>query len=145
MKTFPSVAYICYTKSIYHTIFMVRSIRKRIKSIRNGIKGVRKEAGRDPKLQQYLSLAIGAIFLIYIVDPQWFLILQIIIFTTLMVSFELFNAAIEKLCNFVEPHHNLKIKDIKDVAAGAISVIGFSFTSLIVTQYIYLLIQTYFV
>lgn len=49
---------------------MVRSIRKRIKSIHNGIKGVRKEADRDPKLQQFLSLAAGAMFFVYIVDPR---------------------------------------------------------------------------
>lgn len=124
---------------------MLRRIHKRIQSIRNGIKGVRKEANKDPKLQQYLSLAIGAMFFVYIVDPRWFLFFQIILFTSLMIALELLNAAIEKLCDFIEPNHNLKIKEIKDVAAGAMSVVGFSFTGLILVQYISLIIQTYFI
>lgn len=70
---------------------------------------------------------------------------QIILFTALMIALELLNAAIEKLCDFVEPNHNLKIKEIKDVAAGAMSVVGFTFTGLFLVQYITLIIQTFFI
>jgi diacylglycerol kinase (ATP) len=35
---------------------------------------------------------------------------------------EMFNSAIEALCDFVEERHNEKIKVIKDIAAAAVGV-----------------------
>ncbi|MBO0615294.1 diacylglycerol kinase [Thiothrix fructosivorans] len=35
---------------------------------------------------------------------------------------ELFNSAIEALCDFVEDQHNEKIKVIKDIAAAAVGI-----------------------
>lgn len=37
-----------------------------------------------------------------------------------VISAEAFNTALEKLCDFVEPKHNLLIGVIKDAAAGAV-------------------------
>ncbi len=122
---------------------MVKKVYRRIRSIQNGIKGLRKETDKDPKLRQYLSLSIGSIFIICIVQINWFLIGQVILYTALMIALELLNAAIEKTCDFIEPNHNAKIKEIKDVAAGAMSVVGFTFTGLFVAQYVYLLVNIY--
>jgi diacylglycerol kinase (ATP) len=35
---------------------------------------------------------------------------------------EIFNSAIEALCDFVETRHNEKIKVIKDIAAAAVGI-----------------------
>ena len=42
--------------------------------------------------------------------------------TVLVVMAELFNSAIEALCDFVEERHNEKIKVIKDIAAAAVGM-----------------------
>ncbi len=42
--------------------------------------------------------------------------------TAFMLVAEIFNSAIEALCDFVETRHNEKIKMIKDIAAGAVGL-----------------------
>ncbi len=39
-----------------------------------------------------------------------------------MLVAEIFNSAIEALCDFVETRHNEKIKVIKDIAAAAVGI-----------------------
>lgn len=39
-----------------------------------------------------------------------------------VISAELFNSAIEKLCNKIEPNYDKKIGLIKDIAAGAVLI-----------------------
>lgn len=45
----------------------------------------------------------------------WVILAVVLVFVT-----EMMNTAIEKLCNKVEPHLDPQIKDIKDIAAGAV-------------------------
>lgn len=47
----------------------------------------------------------------------------IVIAILLVIAAELFNTAIEKLCDIIEPDHNYKIGLIKDISAGAVLVI----------------------
>ena len=42
--------------------------------------------------------------------------------TAFMLVAEIFNSAIEALCDFVETRHNEKIKMIKDIAAAAVGL-----------------------
>jgi diacylglycerol kinase len=46
----------------------------------------------------------------------------ILVATALMLVAEVFNTAIEALCDFVEPNRNERIRAIKDVAAGATGI-----------------------
>jgi diacylglycerol kinase len=46
--------------------------------------------------------------------------LVIILFTALVISLEMFNSALEKLCDKVNPELDPQIKLIKDMAAGAV-------------------------
>lgn len=50
---------------------------------------------------------------------QWVDISLILLAMGLMLISELFNSAIEVLCDFVEPKHNKRIGVIKDIAAAA--------------------------
>jgi diacylglycerol kinase len=58
---------------------------------------------------------------------EWMLL---IVNMVLVISFEMFNTALEKLCDVVSPFTNPKVKIIKDAAAGAVLVaaIGSMFT-----------------
>ena len=46
----------------------------------------------------------------------------IILATGVMLAAEMFNSAIEAICDFMETRHNEKIKIIKDIAASATGV-----------------------
>ncbi len=47
----------------------------------------------------------------------------ILLATSMVVAAELFNTAIEALCDFIETRHNEKIRIIKDVAAAATGLV----------------------
>ena len=53
---------------------------------------------------------------------EWLDVLMIIVVTAFVLVAELFNSAIEALCDFVEDQHNEKIRVIKDIAAAAVGV-----------------------
>ena len=46
--------------------------------------------------------------------------LVIILFTSLVISLEMLNSALEKLCDHISPDWHPQIKVIKDMAAGAV-------------------------
>ena len=48
--------------------------------------------------------------------------LLIVVTTGLVLAIELMNSAIEALCDLVDPSYNLKIKQIKDLAAAAAGI-----------------------
>jgi diacylglycerol kinase (ATP) len=58
------------------------------------------------------------------------------IFLALMFGFEMINTAIEKICDFVQPELDPKIKIIKDISAGAVFIICLSFAIFIAVTYI---------
>jgi diacylglycerol kinase len=68
-------------------------------------------------------LTIGAGFVFSISITKWLVIFCCI---ALVVSMELINTAIEKLCNIVHPHHHPSIGEVKDIAAGAVLFSAFT-------------------
>jgi diacylglycerol kinase (ATP) len=52
----------------------------------------------------------------------WVDFLLILVVTALVLVAEIFNSAIEALCDFVETRHNEKIKVIKDIAAAGVGI-----------------------
>ncbi len=55
----------------------------------------------------------------------WVDVLLILIVTAFVLVAEIFNSAIEALCDFVETRHNEKIGIIKDMAAAAVGIAMF--------------------
>lgn len=53
---------------------------------------------------------------------QWIDSLMVMAATGLMLIAEMFNSAIEALCDFIEIHNNEKIKVIKDISAAATGI-----------------------
>lgn len=61
-----------------------------------------------------LTVAFGA--------RAWVDFLLILVVTAFVLVAEIFNSAIEALCDFVETRHNEKIKVIKDIAAAGVGI-----------------------
>ena len=69
------------------------------------------------KLASSALLAAAAFWL-----REWVDVLLILFATALVLITEMMNTAIEALCDFIEVHHNEKIRVIKDVAAAAVGI-----------------------
>lgn len=65
----------------------------------------------------FATIAIATGFILHISVQEW---LVIILCITMVISLEMINASIEKLCDMVEPAIHPTIKFIKDIAAGAV-------------------------
>ncbi len=66
-----------------------------------------------------LSAIILALALIF---QQWVDFQLILLATGLVLMAELFNSAIEAVCDFLETRENEKIRAIKDIAAAAVGI-----------------------
>lgn len=66
-------------------------------------------------------LVIAAGIWLHISTVEW---LVIILCIALVISFELMNTAIEQLCNIVMIQKHPVIKNVKDIAAGAVLIVS---------------------
>lgn len=73
------------------------------------------------KLAASLPVLAAALFL-----RDWLDSLIILLATGFVLVAEMFNSAIEALCDFVESRHNEKIGVIKDIAAAAVGLAMFA-------------------
>ncbi len=67
----------------------------------------------------FLSLLV---LLISFIFRQWFDLTLIFLATGIMLIAELFNSAIEALCDFLEERHDERIRAIKDISAAAVGI-----------------------
>lgn len=70
---------------------------------------------------------------------QWIDFSLILLAMGLMVIAELYNSAIEILCDFVEPNYNDRIRVIKDIAAAAAGLSIIVWATLLIVESIRLL------
>jgi len=95
-------------KFLKSTVFALQGLKQFFLKERNG------------QIQIIISvIAILIAFWLNISVTEW---LFILIFISLGISLEMLNSAIEKLCNMVNPDFHPLIKNIKDLAAGAVLV-----------------------
>lgn len=93
-----------------------------IEAIKYAVNGIRVFFTTERNGQIQSGTALLVIFLGFILEIdkiEWAVILFCIM---LVISFEMINTAIEKLCNLVHPDFNPQIKIIKDLSAGAVLV-----------------------
>ena len=77
---------------------------------------------RNFKIQvSFLLLTVALSFWLHISLAEW---LVVIICCVIVLAGEMFNTAIEKLCDFINPSINPQIKFIRDVAAGAVLLLS---------------------
>lgn len=91
-----------------------------IKSFINAVSGIKYffRNERNGKLQLIIAFLVFIIGLILSVSMiEW---LIIILFTAIVISMEMLNSALEKICDKISPELDPQIKIIKDMAAGAV-------------------------
>ena len=91
-----------------------------IKSAGFAIQGLKQffTSERNGRIQAVIAAAVFLAGLLFSISMMEWLI--IILFIALVLSLEMFNSALEKLCDKVNPEIDPQIKLIKDMAAGAV-------------------------
>lgn len=89
-----------------------------IRKIRVCISGLRYAIRYDLSVAYKIYLSIATLIVCFLFR-QWVDSLLIMAATALVLIAEMFNSAIEALCDFIETHENHKIKVIKDISAAA--------------------------
>lgn len=51
---------------------------------------------------------------------------MILLICAAVLSAEIFNTAVEKICDFIQPSQDARIKFIKDISAGAVLLLAFA-------------------
>src|SRR6218665_1495257 len=100
------------------------SLISRIKSFGHALAGWQTLIISEPNAIIHVFAAVVTIvlgFVFHISNAEW---LAVILSIVLVLSAELFNTAIEVMCDFVEPNRHPKIKKIKDLSAGAVLIIA---------------------
>jgi diacylglycerol kinase len=111
-------------------------MRKLLKSFTYAFTGIKTTLASEANFKIHLLAAIMAIalgFAVNISNTEWVVIILCIAF---VLSMEMINTAIEKLCNVVHKDIHPVIKAVKDIAAGAVLVAAVG--SLIIGSVIFL-------
>lgn len=92
-------------------------------SFRHACSGIR-YAGAERNFRIHLLAAVVAIVTaasLKFSRTEWLLLMLLIV---LVLTMEIINTAIEKLCDWVHPQHSIKIKIIKDTSAAAVLLVA---------------------
>ena len=108
-----------------------------IKKIKVVLKGLKVAVITDFSVAYKLVLSIP-ILLVACMFYRWVDLNIILLATGMMLLAELFNSAIEVLCDFVEPQHNPQIGTIKDIAAAAAGIAIFVWAAILIIEVIQL-------
>jgi diacylglycerol kinase len=104
---------------------------RKIKVIFSGLKfGVIYEVSVAYKL-----ILSAIIFCFSLFFHHWVDVMVILVATAQVLTAELFNTAIEAVCDFVEPANNRKIMIIKDISAAATGISIVAWAIVIIYEY----------
>jgi diacylglycerol kinase (ATP) len=95
---------------------------KLLRSFTYAWSGIKTCFSAEANFKIHIVFAIAAItlgFLLNISHNEW---LAIIVCIAFVMTMEMINTAIEKLCDVVQPGIDPRIKKVKDIAAGAVLV-----------------------
>jgi len=106
------------------------------------LKGLRVAVISDFSVAYKLVLSIPIMILAFMLQ-RWVDVTLVLLATGMMLVAELFNSAIEILCDFVEDRENFQIGVIKDIAAAAagISILVWAVTLLLEGSHLWQLRQ----
>jgi diacylglycerol kinase len=117
-----------YSTPSYHPIKKIKVVLKGLNS------AVLTDFSVAYKLALSIPISIGACMFY-----RWVDLTIILLATGMMLLAELFNSAIEILCDFVEQQHNPQIGMIKDIAAAAVGIAIFVWAAILTIEGIQLL------
>ncbi len=92
-----------------------------LRKIRTVFAGLRYAVLYDFSVAYKLVLSVAVLAATFVLR-EWLDFLLILVVTGLVLIAEIFNSAVEALCDFVETRHNEKIGIIKDIAAAAVGI-----------------------
>ena len=92
-----------------------------LRKIRTVFSGLRYAVIYDFSVAYKLVLSVAVLVATFMLR-EWLDFLLILVVTGLVLIAEIFNSAVEALCDFVEVRHNEKIGIIKDMAAAAVGI-----------------------
>jgi diacylglycerol kinase len=104
-----------------------------VKKIKVVLKGLNSAVITDFSVAYKLVLSIP-ILLTACIFSKWVDLSIILLATGMMLLAELFNSAIEILCDFVEQQHNTQIGTIKDIAAAAAGIAIFVWAAILILE-----------
>lgn len=96
------------------------------KSFLNAFRGVFVMIKTERNFQIELFAFFVNVFLIFYLKLSNTDAAIILIVSTAVLSAEIFNTAIEKICDFIQPDYDKRIGFIKDISAGAVVIIAVS-------------------
>ena len=98
------------------------SLRARMASFRNAWKGLSVFVRQEHNAWIHLSMTVLVIlagFLFRISTYEW---IAVVFAIGLVISAEAINSTIERLADVVQPNRDERIRDVKDICAGAVLV-----------------------
>lgn len=87
----------------------------------------------------YKVVLSWAAIILALVFQAWLDLVTIVLSAGLMVMAEIFNSAIEMLCDMVQPHEDTRIKAVKDMSAAAASICVLVWMTVMLVQLVRLL------
>ena len=95
------------------------------KSVLNSVNGILRMLKSERNFQlEVLALLINIFLIVYLkLSPEHAVIIFLVCFAVL--SAEMLNTAIEKICDFVHPEFSERIGLVKDFSAGAVLLLAF--------------------
>ena len=106
-----------------------------VKKIKVCLEGIYYAARFDFSFAYKLFLSVVVLTLCFILR-QWIDFFFILTATAMVLMAELFNSAIEALCDFVEAKENPKIKVIKDISASAVGIGILLWTTIMAVEFV---------
>ena len=111
-------------------------MKKRVNSFKAAFVGIAEAFKGQWNIKFHLIATVVAISMAFFFELRTGRFCIILLCCGLVISAELLNTAIEKLCDFIEPNKNEKIRVIKDISAAAVLVA--SIVSLVVGLIIFI-------
>jgi undecaprenol kinase/diacylglycerol kinase (ATP) len=100
------------------------SFKKLAQSFGYAFNGLGRAIRSEQNMKVHIIAAIAAItggFVLRISTTEF---IAVLICIGLVIAFEMFNTAVEKLCDFVSVERHTQIKVIKDLSAGAVLIMA---------------------
>lgn len=109
-----------------------------VRKVKSWVSGLRFAALRDISVAYKIGVFVLILFL-SLYARQWMNALFVSFATALVLMAELFNSAIERLCDYLTTEHDEEIRAIKDISAAAVGACMLAWFIVILAQAVHLI------